>query len=111
MPGGQRTRLRRSRPASGDEHADRGGALEPVEAEVLFAAALGNGPRSDASFDASKGKTIYTLSSTSTNGYVFRYLSNTNQVILESSSAFALGHYLILVDNTSAAAVADLANL
>lgn len=35
------------------EHADRGGELEPAEAEVLFAAALGNGPRSDASFDVS----------------------------------------------------------
>ena len=35
------------------EHADRGGELEPAEAEVLFAAALGNGPRSDTSFDAS----------------------------------------------------------
>jgi hypothetical protein len=35
------------------EHADSGGRLEPAEAAVLFAAALGSGPRSEASFSAS----------------------------------------------------------
>ena len=35
------------------EHADSGRELDPTQAAILFAAALGSGPRSEASFDAS----------------------------------------------------------
>ena len=35
------------------EHADSGRELDPTQAAILFAAAVGSGPRSEASFDAS----------------------------------------------------------
>ncbi|NCY01527.1 MAG: hypothetical protein EBX36_01105, partial [Planctomycetia bacterium] len=54
------------------------------------------------------GTTVQTLDATTTNGYVFRYLENTKQVILESIATFAPGDYLVTIDNTK---IADLAGL
>jgi hypothetical protein len=46
---------------------------------------------------------IAPLDSASVNGYVFRYLENTKQIVLESNATFATGDYLVTLDNAQIA--------